>query len=47
MVWLVVQGGSILCENAGGESTALFEDVGHSEDAERIMQELYIGDLCE
>lgn len=36
-----------MLEQAGKDGTENFEDVGHSTDAREMMQEYYIGELCE
>ena len=38
-------GEDVLIEEAGGDATEVFEDVGHSTDAREEREELYIGDL--
>merc|ERR1712076_320629 len=40
-------GEEILFENAGGDATENFEDVGHSSDAREMLEEYYIGDVAE
>merc|ERR1712179_722896 len=37
-------GEEILFENAGGDATENFEDVGHSSDAREMLEEYYIGE---
>jgi cytochrome b involved in lipid metabolism len=39
-------GGSILCQDAGRDSTASFDDIGHSSDAVALLEKFYIGDLA-
>ena len=36
-------GEEILLENAGIDSSEMFEDVGHSSDAREMLDEYYIG----
>lgn len=38
-------GEEILVDSSGRDATREFEDVGHSDDARRQLDELYIGDL--
>ncbi|KJE96285.1 hypothetical protein CAOG_06628 [Capsaspora owczarzaki ATCC 30864] len=38
-------GEEVLLENAGSDSTTAFEDVGHSTDAKKMLEQYYIGDL--
>ncbi|KAK7114096.1 hypothetical protein V1264_000216 [Littorina saxatilis] len=38
-------GEEVLLEQAGGDSTEAFEDVGHSTDARDLMKDYLIGDL--
>merc|ERR1712179_502658 len=40
-------GEEILFENAGGDATENFEDVGHSSDAREMLEEYYIGEVAE
>ncbi|XP_042220142.1 cytochrome b5-like isoform X2 [Homarus americanus] len=40
-------GEEVLLEQAGGDSTEGFEDVGHSTDAREMMKEYFIGELVE
>ncbi|RUS75431.1 hypothetical protein EGW08_016810 [Elysia chlorotica] len=38
-------GEEVLLEQAGGDATEAFEDVGHSTDARDIMEDYFVGDL--
>ncbi|XP_057595608.1 cytochrome b5 type B-like [Hippopotamus amphibius kiboko] len=38
-------GEEVLMEQAGGDSTESFEDVGHSSDAREMLKQYYIGDV--
>lgn len=38
-------GEEVLLEQAGGDATEAFEDVGHSTDARDLMEDYFIGDL--
>lgn len=38
-------GGEIILENAGMDSSEMFDDVGHSSDANEMLTDLYIGNL--
>lgn len=38
-------GGAIIAQSAGDDATSLFEDVGHSDEAYKMLQQYYIGDL--
>ncbi|KAE8297046.1 Cytochrome b5 Microsomal cytochrome b5 type A [Larimichthys crocea] len=38
-------GEEVLLEQAGGDATESFEDVGHSTDAREMLQQYYIGEL--
>ncbi|XP_073462029.1 cytochrome b5 type B [Aquarana catesbeiana] len=38
-------GEEVLFEQAGGDATESFEDVGHSVDAREMLRQYYIGDL--
>lgn len=40
-------GEEVLLEQAGGDATESFEDVGHSTDAREMLQQYYIGELHE
>lgn len=40
-------GEEVLLDQAGGDGTEPFEDVGHSSDAREMMKTYYIGDLHE
>ncbi|XP_033104294.1 cytochrome b5-like isoform X2 [Anneissia japonica] len=40
-------GEEVLLEQAGGDGSESFEDVGHSSDARELMEDYYIGDLVE
>ncbi|KAI2806841.1 Cytochrome b5 [Blomia tropicalis] len=40
-------GEEVLIEQAGGDATESFEDVGHSTDAREMMEKYKIGELCE
>eukprot|EP00762_Andalucia_godoyi_P003181 ANDGO_01134.mRNA.1 Cytochrome b5 len=39
-------GGAIICQDAGKDSTASFDDIGHSEDAIKLLEKYYIGELA-
>uniref|UniRef100_A0AAA9SY44 Cytochrome b5 n=3 Tax=Bos TaxID=9903 RepID=A0AAA9SY44_BOVIN len=38
-------GEEVLMEQAGGDATESFEDVGHSSDAREMLKQYYIGDV--
>ncbi|GFS07140.1 cytochrome b5 [Elysia marginata] len=38
-------GEEVLLEQAGGDATEAFEDVGHSTDARDLMEDYFVGDL--
>jgi cytochrome b5 len=38
-------GDGVLMDNAGQDATSAFDDVGHSEEAQEMMRQYYIGDL--
>lgn len=38
-------GEEVLLEQAGGDATEAFEDVGHSTDARELMNDYFVGDL--
>ncbi|CAG5121714.1 unnamed protein product [Candidula unifasciata] len=38
-------GEEVLLEQAGGDATEAFEDVGHSSDARELMKDYFIGDV--
>nr|XP_058900908.1 cytochrome b5 type B isoform X2 [Kogia breviceps] len=38
-------GEEVLLEQAGGDATESFEDVGHSSDAREMLKQYYIGDV--
>ncbi|XP_029000510.1 cytochrome b5 isoform X2 [Betta splendens] len=38
-------GEEVLLEQAGGDATESFEDVGHSTDAREMLQQYYVGEL--
>ncbi|XP_005099614.1 cytochrome b5 [Aplysia californica] len=38
-------GEEVLLEQAGGDSTEAFEDVGHSTDARDLMKDYYVGEV--
>ncbi|VDM84012.1 unnamed protein product [Strongylus vulgaris] len=38
-------GCEVLLEQAGGDATEAFEDVGHSTDARQMREEYFVGDL--
>ena len=40
-------GEEVLLEQAGGDATEAFEDVGHSEDAKKLMKDFFVGDVSE
>ncbi|XP_066980371.1 cytochrome b5-like isoform X1 [Macrobrachium rosenbergii] len=40
-------GEEVLLEQAGGNTTEAFEDVGHSTDARTMMADYYVGEICE
>ncbi|CAD6187265.1 unnamed protein product [Caenorhabditis auriculariae] len=40
-------GCEVLLEQAGGDGTEAFEDVGHSTDARAMKEEFYVGDIIE
>ncbi|XP_053401986.1 cytochrome b5-like [Mercenaria mercenaria] len=40
-------GEEVLLEQAGGDATDAFEDVGHSTDARELMKDYLIGDIVE
>ncbi|XP_031550968.1 cytochrome b5-like [Actinia tenebrosa] len=40
-------GEEVLLEQAGGDATESFEDVGHSSDARDLMKDYHIGELVE
>ncbi|EGC39849.1 hypothetical protein DICPUDRAFT_23857, partial [Dictyostelium purpureum] len=43
--WKEHPGGDIILEGAGKDITLLFDDIGHSVDAELLLKKYYIGDL--
>ncbi|XP_027039713.1 cytochrome b5 isoform X2 [Pocillopora verrucosa] len=40
-------GEEVLLEQAGGDATENFEDVGHSSDARELMEQYLVGELAE
>ncbi|XP_063970079.1 cytochrome b5-like [Lytechinus pictus] len=40
-------GEEVMIEQAGGDGSESFEDVGHSSDARELMKDYYIGELAE
>ncbi|PFX17457.1 cytochrome b5-like isoform X1 [Stylophora pistillata] len=40
-------GEEVLLEQAGGDATENFEDVGHSSDARELMEQYFVGELTE
>ncbi|EAL67978.2 cytochrome b5 C [Dictyostelium discoideum AX4] len=43
--WKKHPGGDIILEGAGKDMTYLFDDIGHSLDAESLLKQYYIGEL--
>ncbi|KAK5582895.1 hypothetical protein RB653_004484 [Dictyostelium firmibasis] len=43
--WKTHPGGDIILEGAGKDMTFLFDDIGHSHDAEILLKQYYIGEI--